>query len=130
MLMQKLQANKIMFLTKKFSFDAAHQLFKHAGKCKNLHGHTYCLEVSVTGKINSKTDMIIDFGILKKIVNDLILEKLDHQYLNNLIKNPTAENMIKLVWRTLSKALKREGVKLYKIKLWETPTSCVVYKRG
>ena len=128
--MQKLQTNKIMFLTKKFSFDAAHKLLKHAGKCKNLHGHTYCLEVSVTGKMDSKTGMIIDFGILKKIVNDLVLEKLDHEYLNDLINNPTAENMIKWIWRTLSKALKKHNIALYKIKLWETPTACVVYKQG
>lgn len=82
-----------MFQIKVKTDDAAHQLLKHKGKCKNLHGHTYCLEVSVAGKINSKT------------------------------------GMIKWIWSTLVKAFKKQGVALYMIKLWETPTSCVVYKK-
>ncbi|MEK7173196.1 MAG: 6-carboxytetrahydropterin synthase QueD [Patescibacteria group bacterium] len=112
-----------MILTKNFSFDSAHRLENYKGKCKNLHGHTYLLEVSVIGKINNKTGMIIDFSILKKVVNDLIIEKLDHQYLNDIIDNPTAENMIQWIWNILYKTLEEQGAKLFMLKLWETPTS-------
>jgi len=122
--MQKSPANKII-LTKNFSFDSAHRLENYKGKCKNLHGHTYLLEVSVTGKINNKTGMIIDFSILKKVVNDLIIERLDHQYLNDIINDPTAENMIQWIWNISFRAIKEQGAELFMIKLWETPTSSV-----
>ncbi|MDO8524846.1 MAG: 6-carboxytetrahydropterin synthase QueD [bacterium] len=114
-----------MILTKNFSFDSAHRLENHKGKCKNLHGHTYLLEVSVAGKINNKTGMIIDFGILKEVVNNLIIDKLDHHYLNDIIDNPTAENIIRWIWNILCKTLKKQGAGLFMLKLWETPTSSV-----
>lgn len=88
-----------------------------------MHGHTYLLEVSVTGKINNKTGMIIDFGVLKKVVNDLIIEKLDHRYLNDIIDNPTAENIVRWIWNILYKTLKEQDAELFMLKLWETPTS-------
>lgn len=123
--MQKSQDNqKILTLTKKFSFDSAHRLKNHKGKCKNLHGHTYLLEVSITGKVDKKTGMIIDFSVLKQLVNDLAIEKLDHQYLNDIIKDPTAENIIQWVWDILYDPLRKQGVELFMLKLWETPTSC------
>jgi len=128
--MQKLQNNKsILTLTKKFSFDSAHRLKNHKGKCKNLHGHTYLLEVSITGKVNKKTGMIIDFSVLKQLVNDLAVEKLDHQYLNDIIKDPTAENITQWIWDILSNPLKKRGVELYMLKLWETPTSCATLSK-
>ena len=121
--MQKSLTNKKIILTKNFSFDSAHRLENHKGKCKNLHGHTYLLEVSVSGKINNKTGMIIDFGILKEVVNNLIIDKLDHQYLNDIIDNPTAENIIQWIWNILCKTLKKQDAELFMLKLWETPTS-------
>ena len=74
-------------------FDAAHYLPNYEGKCSRMHGHTYRLIVEVEGKPNPKTGMVIDFSILKDIINEHILIYLDHQILNAVIKNPTAENI-------------------------------------
>lgn len=111
-----------MYLTCEYLFDSAHKLENHPGKCKNLHGHTYRLQVSVQGKLNEKTGMIIDFCELQKIVEKNVLDILDHSYLNEIIKNPTAENVSIWIWKKLEKSLN-----LVEIKLWENPNSCVVY---
>lgn len=111
-----------MQLTKEFIFDAAHKLENYEGKCKNLHGHTYKLQVSVNGDINEKTGMIIDFLELDKIVEKNVLSILDHSFLNDTIKNPTAENIAVWIWEKL-----KNIINLSEIKLWETPTSFVSY---
>ena len=75
--------NRKIKLTKKFNFDMAHALFGHDGHCKNIHGHTYQLEITVEGipreRLGTTNDgMVMDFGVLKSLVNELILNKLDH----------------------------------------------------
>ncbi|MFH1462055.1 MAG: 6-carboxytetrahydropterin synthase QueD [bacterium] len=117
-----------MSLTKKFTFDAAHRLSNYAGKCKNLHGHTYLLEVTIKGRVNKRTGMVMDFEDIKKIVDKLVLKKLDHQYINKIVKVSTAENIIQWIWKVLSNGFKKYNVELYILKLWETPNSCVTYK--
>ncbi len=111
-----------MIIAKLFEFDAAHKLPNHSGKCKNLHGHTYKLEISVSGKINEK-GMVIDFHDLDKIVRENVLDILDHSYLNDTIPNPTAENIVLWIWKKLE-----NKIALNKIKLWETQDSCAVYE--
>lgn len=73
-----------ILLTKEFVFDAAHQLDWHNGKCKNLHGHTYKLQVTIGGNLN-KDGVLFDFGDLKNIVNNKVINLLDHHYLNEII---------------------------------------------
>jgi 6-pyruvoyltetrahydropterin/6-carboxytetrahydropterin synthase len=114
-----------MKVTKEFTFDSAHKLINYKGKCENLHGHTYKLHVTVDGDIKDN-GLVIDFVILKEIVNDKIIEKLDHKYLNDFFENPTAEVMAKWIWDEL-KEIEEKGVKLFEIKLWESPTSFVTY---
>ncbi len=82
----------LITLSRSFSFEAAHKLPQHDGKCKNLHGHTYTCELSVLGSVRSDTGMLLDFGILKRI-SDAIVADLDHTYLNDKIRlePPTAE---------------------------------------
>lgn len=109
-----------MIIIKEFSFDSAHQLFWHPGKCKNLHGHTYKLQVGIEGNLNSN-GIVMDFGELKDKVNKEIIEKYDHQNLNIFFLNPTAELMAKEIFETLSSYFS-----VAFIKLWETPTSCVL----
>lgn len=111
-----------MMITKEFTFDSAHKLEWYKGKCNSLHGHTYKLQVTIQGKLN-KNGIVLDFEDLKRIVQEKVLEKLDHQYLNDLIKNPTAENIIVWIWEQLENDLN-----LYELKLWETPTSFATYK--
>ena len=112
-----------MRIAKDFYFDSAHRLNNYKGKCKNLHGHTYKLRIILEGEVN-KNGFVIDFSEFKKIINDAIIEKLDHSYLNDLIKQPTAENIIKWIWNKLEKKLP-----LYEIWLWETPNSFVIYNK-
>ena len=115
-------------VTKIFTFDSAHHLPKYYGKCAELHGHTYKLEVTVSGeptvlykKKDSYDGIICDFGDLKDIVNEHVIERLDHQNLNTVMTdNPTAENIASLIFEILW--LIFPG-KLQKIKLWETPDS-------
>ena len=116
----------IIYITKEFHFHAAHTLENHPGKCKNLHGHTYKLEVTLRGEIKKGTGMLIDFGNLKKIVKKDIIHKVDHGYLNDIFDFiPTAENMIKHFYEVLKDIL---GEHLYSIRLWETDTSSAIYK--
>ena len=105
-------------ICKRFSFEAAHFLPDHAGLCKNLHGHSYKLEVEVTGPIND-FGMIMDFGNLSKLVNQCIIKQIDHCNLNELMNNPTAENTLLEICRTLKDILPGD-IKLKEIRLWET----------
>ena len=108
-----------MEITKIFTFDSAHYLPQHKGKCKKLHGHTYFLHVTVKGEIDEQ-GFVIDFGDLKQIVNPVI-DLLDHNYLNDILETPTCENL--LIW--IENELKQQApfLKISKLRLYETPTS-------
>ena len=110
-----------MKISKEFVFDAAHKLLWHKGKCQNLHGHTYKLIVTVEGQLN-ENGIVMDFGDLKKIIVNHVISKLDHKHLNEIFENPTAENIVIWIWSQL-----KHKLNLYEIRLWESPTSCVVY---
>lgn len=102
--------NTIMFVTKEFTFHASHFLTKYYGQCERLHGHSYKLEVTVEGDIG-ENDMVIDFGILKRIVMRRVIDKLDHHHLNDLFENPSAERVCEWIWSQLepfSELLKEE----------------------
>lgn len=89
-----------MQVTKEFSFDAAHFVPDYYGKCERMHGHTYKLQVTVEGDVG-KNGMTIDFVILKKMVKEKVLDKLDHQVLNDIIEVATAENVVIWIWNQL-----------------------------
>lgn len=135
-------------ITKQFSFEAGHALFGYDGKCKNLHGHSYHLFVTVIGTpindtSNVKFGMVIDFGDLKKIVKEEIVDVFDHTMIFN--KNtphldlandlkeqghsviltdyqPTTEMMV-IDFAEKIKSRLPENIKLHSIKLQETATS-------
>lgn len=134
-------------VTKKFTFDMAHALDGYDGPCKNIHGHTYTLSVTLKGKVienntNPKNGMVIDFGDLKKIVKQAILDKYDHALVLNenasyskseVISNefekvilapyqPTCENLL-LDFVSKLKLLFNNDIKLVSVKLEETPSS-------
>lgn len=108
-------------ITKIFTFDSAHKLIDYNGPCAQIHGHTYKLEVTVCGPL--APDMIIDFYDIKKIVENTVLNKVDHQFLNDVVPfNPTVENMA--VWMAdLLEPAFADPVKLEKIRLWENQSS-------
>jgi queuosine biosynthesis protein QueD len=90
-------------VTKIFTFEAAHYLEDYPGKCATMHGHSYKLEIEVAGDGVGDNWMVVDFGDLKKVVNEEVVDKLDHKCLNEVLVNAadqpvvaTAENMC--VW--------------------------------
>jgi len=95
-----------------FYFDASHHLPAYKGKCEQLHGHTYRLDVVIEGAIG-KEGMVLDFNEIERIVESTILEKLDHQDLNAVLKNPTAENIAEWIWKQLSAKVSLHSIKLY-----------------
>lgn len=87
-------------ITKEFKFEAAHQLPYHKGKCARLHGHSYRVQVTVTGEVipnelaQSDSGMVMDFYEVSKAMKPLIEDMLDHRSLNEILPNPTAENLV------------------------------------
>ncbi|MFH1126677.1 MAG: 6-carboxytetrahydropterin synthase QueD [archaeon] len=114
---------KEMRLCREFYFDAAHRLPDYDGKCANLHGHTYKLEVVVSGNVKKKSGMVVDFCDIKKAVNEAVIERLDHANLNDIFSNPTAENMAVWIFDEIRKKLPE----LFSVKLWEGQHSWVEY---
>ncbi len=132
----------MLYITKQVTFSAAHRLFNPSysnelndsiyDKCNNIngHGHNYVLEVTVSGLPNPDTGYVIDLKKLKRIIDEEIFSKVDHKHLNYDVDFllgiiPTVENLAIKFWEVL--ANKISDGKLYKIKLYETPTSYVEY---
>lgn len=114
-------------VTKLFEFEACHHLPQYDGACHNIHGHSYKLEVTVSGQVSKnendpKCGMIIDFKDLKAIVKSVAVDKYDHSNLNEFFPNPTAEIMVKQIAVDIMSKLP-QGVYLMSCKLWETSTS-------
>jgi len=86
---------------KRFKFVAAHKLPKHKGKCKRWHGHSFSCAIWIRKRIDPDTDMVMDFGDLKDILEQHVISKLDHGVLNDYIQNPTAERIAIWVWNQL-----------------------------
>jgi 6-pyruvoyltetrahydropterin/6-carboxytetrahydropterin synthase len=134
----------VVRVTKEFSFDMAHALPDYEGKCNNIHGHTYWLSVTVSGKpippdVDDTTGMVIDFSDLKKIIVDAIIDPFDHalvvwfgddrfrklsQFPHVLFTpyHPTCENLLMDFVGRLSRIFNKQ-VKLKCVVLRETPTS-------
>ncbi len=94
-----------------------------------MHGHSYRLEVAVRGPLRSRgpaRGMIEDFDRIERVVNDRVLELLDHQNLNEFIENPTVENIVLWIWKRLAGKL----LNLDELVLWETSTACAVLRRS
>jgi len=135
-------------ITKQFNFETGHALYGYDGKCKNIHGHSYKLSVTVSGtpisdNTHSKFGMVIDFGDLKKIVNKEIVDLFDHatifnkntphlELANELIKRdlhvilvdyqPTSEMMVIDFAQKIKNRLPK-NLKLHSLKLKETDSS-------
>jgi 6-pyruvoyltetrahydropterin/6-carboxytetrahydropterin synthase len=116
-------------IRKQFPFEAAHVLPHHAGKCSRLHGHSYRLDVTVEGPLQTAgpaTGMVVDFDELAAAVHAHAVDELDHRHLNDTIANPTCENIVAWIWRRLEPQLPG----LAELTLWETADACAVIRRG
>jgi 6-pyruvoyltetrahydropterin/6-carboxytetrahydropterin synthase len=110
-------------VTRSFTFEAAHRLPWHQGKCRNLHGHGYRLEVTVEGPVGHQ-GMVLDFADVAEVVEREVIARYDHAYLNDIIENPTAELIAHHVYKTLEAT----GLAVARVRLWETP-DCMVEVR-
>lgn len=118
-------------VVKQFTFDAAHYLPDYDGPCRRVHGHTYKLEVGYNGHIDEHTGMVMDFGELKKRIEEGFVKKLDHSLLNERFINPTAEVVLEWICLILKgrERVDQSVPKLEFIRLWETPTSYVEWRK-
>ena len=117
------------------TFAAGHALREYKGKCENVHGHNYRVQVTVEGEKLNRIGLLVDFVELKKAVREVI-ERLDHQFINDLEPfttiNPSAENMAKYFYDEVTRRLDiNQGEapsRVSQIKVWETDTSIAVYR--
>lgn len=133
----------MLYLTRREVFSASHRLYnekysdeenlKIFGKCSNPngHGHNYVLEVIVRGKIDPSTGYVIDLKILKQIIRENVIDKVDHKNLNidvDFMKglNPTAENIAIGIWNQLVNKI--PSGELYSVKIYETENNYVEYR--
>lgn len=146
-----------MKVIKEIQWDMGHRVTNHHSQCRNLHGHRYKAEICVEGNLITESGisdegMVIDFGDIKEIAAKHVVDVLDHGFMvwredkivlkffktNPDLRHivvpfvPTAENIASWIFAQLDKRLKDKhgtGLKLYSIKLWETPTSFVELKK-
>jgi 6-pyruvoyltetrahydropterin/6-carboxytetrahydropterin synthase len=134
-------------VTKRFHFEMAHTLYEYDGLCRNIHGHSYYLEVTLIGEPRNepkhpKDGMVMDFGEMKELVKTQIVNRFDHALMvNSLIPEkqkeilrqtnerfivvdfqPTSENMVVYIAEILQQHLP-SGVNLFSVRLYETATS-------
>jgi 6-pyruvoyltetrahydropterin/6-carboxytetrahydropterin synthase len=111
-------------------FSGAHRLRYLHGKCEELHGHNWKVEVSVVSDRLNKEGVVIDFTVLKQKV-EKVLKPLDHHYLNDLRyfseKEPSSENIAKYIFDRLKVELKGYHAVLKEVTAWESETSCATY---
>jgi len=111
-------------------FAAAHQLREFEGKCENLHGHNWKVEVYVTGNKLEKNGLLMDFRLIKKATEE-VLDGLDHQFLNDLevfsTINPSSENIARYIFESLALKLDNGQVRVSKVTAWESDTACASY---
>jgi len=113
-----------MRLDVEFYFAAAHRLPRYEGPCFRMHGHNYKFFIGLEGEVDPKTGMIADFGVVKQLVQEHVLARVDHRTLNDFLDNPTAENIARWIWEVLEPKV----AGLCEVRLYEIPDSCVTYR--
>lgn len=112
------------------TFAAAHQLRGYKGKCEQLHGHNWKVQVHVVAEKLNDIDIAIDFHDLKELLDEVITP-LDHSFLNDIFpfteKNPSSENIAKWIYDSLNKKLSDEHIQLSAVTVWESETTAATY---
>lgn len=139
-----------MKITKEITFDSAHMLSNYSGKCHNLHGHTYKLQITLEDEVDKRTNMVMDFNELKNVLNETVMKSLDHALIfsapefreeaeDELLRwavkygkkhfvlesgKTTCENMAPIIRDSILDYLKHNHKNIQvSVRLWETPTS-------
>jgi 6-pyruvoyltetrahydropterin/6-carboxytetrahydropterin synthase len=99
------------------TFEACHTIPNHKGKCKNMHGHSYRIQVSISGIHDKRKGILVDFGDIKQLI-----DKFDHAHLNKFFKFPSAENMAR--YFALKFLRMDEDIIQVTVTLYETENCC------
>ncbi len=113
-------------------FSAAHALRGYRGKCENLHGHNWKVEVYVRGEQLDETGMLVDFKDVKEATRD-VMRYLDHFNLNELKPfdnelNPSSEHLAGFILHKVAERIDSDRLKVYKVRVWETPSTSATYE--
>jgi 6-pyruvoyltetrahydropterin/6-carboxytetrahydropterin synthase len=114
------------------NFSSAHQLRGYKGKCENLHGHNYKIEIYARGRELDKIGLLVDFVELKTAADEVV-QYLDHRNINELPPfdaelNPSAENLARYILERVASSVDDDRVQIYKVRCFETPTSVATYQ--
>ena len=114
-------------------FAAAHRLRNFQGKCEQLHGHNWKVEVFVRAAQLDSAGLVRDFGEIKAITHE-VLNELDHHYLNELSpfkeENPSSEHIARYLFHELGSRLNDDRARVNKISVWESDSACATYWGG
>ena len=117
-------------LSVEVSFAAAHQLRGYKGKCENMHGHNWRVQINVAADRLNDIDLAMDFHDLKRIAKEVIAP-LDHAYLNEVFpfteKNPSSENIAKWIFDSLRKKINADGIRVGAVTVWESDNASASY---
>jgi len=111
-------------------FSSAHQLRGYKGRCENLHGHNWKVQVTVTAERLNEIGLAMDFHDIKAHTNEVV-SMLDHGMLNDIFPfteiNPSSENIAKWIYESLKKKIEREGIEVSAVTVWESDTASATY---
>ncbi len=114
-----------------YTFAAGHALRGYKGKCENVHGHNYKVQLAIAGEELDSTGLLVDFVEVRKKIKDLV-ERLDHRFLNDLAPfdklNPSAENIAKYFCDELQPPVQKRGLRVSAVTIWETDTTSATYR--
>jgi 6-pyruvoyltetrahydropterin/6-carboxytetrahydropterin synthase len=112
------------------TFSAGHSLRQYRGKCENVHGHNYRVQVTVEGEELNSIGLLVDFADVKRLIREIVA-RLDHQFLNDLAPfdaiNPSAENMARYFYDEISRGI-ASGPRIREVKIWETDITSATYR--
>ena len=114
------------------NFSSAHQLRGYRGKCENLHGHNYKVEIYARGRELNAAGLLVDFVELKDAADEVV-QYLDHRNINELPPfdaelNPSAENLARFILERVAARVTDERVEVFQVRCFETPTSVATYR--
>lgn len=117
-------------ISAEYTFAAGHALRGYKGKCENVHGHNYKVQVTVAGERLNSIGLLMDFVDLRAAIKGLV-DRLDHRFLNDLPPfdelNPSAENIAKYFYDGLEPQVRQQGNQVKAVKVWETDTTSATF---
>ena len=118
-------------ITVEETFAAGHALRNYHGRCENVHGHNYRVQVTLAGTELDQAGLLVDFSEVKRVLH-AVVDRMDHQFLNDVapfdVLNPSAENMARYIYEEIGRQMPPGGARVDAVKLWETDTASATYR--